>query len=289
MAKLFVLNAAGERELFSFQKVYQSARRAGAARQTAERIVRGVAAEAYPGIPTAEIFQQIQRQLKKETLQTALKFSLKEGMKKLGPTGFAFEKFVGEIFKRRGFAVKLNQYLFGACLADYEIDFLAQKEELVYVGECKYRQLAGERVHIDDVLANHARFLDILKGNYFKDGRWRRYRVKSLMVTNTKFTERASGYAACAGIDLLGWRYPAHQGLEFLIAEHNLYPVTILPSLKGHLKDVFVDRQIMLAEDVLRIDPREFASRARIPRPQLSPLISEARALFDSGPKKGRI
>ena len=280
MAKLYVINSAGERESFSPAKVYRSARRVGASRKLAQEIVQTIEREIVPGTKTVDIFQEVKKLLGRETPGAALRFSLKEGMRKLGPSGFPFEKFIGEIFKRLGFKVQTNVYLSGFCLRDYEIDFLARKDNLVYVGECKYRNVAGDKVHLDNVLANQARFLDLLKGPDLKRSGYLNRQIKSIMVTNEKFTSRAIKYSNCQGIELLGWKYPKARGLESLIEEKNLYPLTILPSLKGYLKDVLVSRNIMLVEDLLKTDPETFSRRLKVLPKHVYPIMREARLLL---------
>ena len=274
---VYVINAQGEREPFSWQKVYQSARRAGASQELAKKIALIVEKEIYSGIKTDEIFKKIRRLLKKEAPCFALRFSLKEGMRKLGPTGFPFEKYVGEIFSKKGFKVRFNQYIPGFCAGPYEIDFLAQKDSLVYLGECKYRRLAGERIHLDIALANYARFMDIKKGNYFKG---RKVQVKSILATNTKFTSQVIRFSRCVGAELLGWRYPKKRGLEYLIEKEGLYPITILPSLSRFLASIFIERKMMLAKDLLRINPKRFVKETNIPENRLLSLIREAGVLL---------
>ena len=281
MAALFVINAAGEQEPFSHQKAYRSARRVGASGNLARKIADIVGKEAYPGIKTSEIFQRIKDLLYKELPRAALRFNIKEGMRKLGPTGFPFEKYTAEVLRSFGYQVKINQLLSGHCLKSYEIDFVAQKDKTIYVGECKYRQLFGERVHSPYALANYARFLDIINGPYFKSAKYRGFKIKTLMVTNTKFTTTTLDYASCVGIELLGWNYPRGQGLEFLIDQEKLYPVTILPSLRGHLKDVFIQEKIMLVKDVLKIDVPRFAEKFNLPQKQIEPIINEAKNLIE--------
>lgn len=280
MSLLYVINSNGEKEPFSFQKVYRSARRVGASRKLAEKIVGLLAREAYPGIKTSEIFRRVKELLHHETPAFALKFSLKEGMRKLGPTGFPFEQFVAAVLRRIGFEVVTNLSLNGFCLRGYEIDLVARQKDLVYVGECKYRRLAGESVHVDDVLANQSRFLDLIKGNFFKSAQYRGAKVKSLMVTNAKFTARAAQYAVCSGIDLLGWRWPLGHGLESLVDQYRLYPISILPSLGGRLSAILAENRIMLAKDLLEIDPLEFSRRQKVPIKILDALIGEAKELL---------
>ncbi len=278
--QFYIINSRGEKEPFSFQKVYLSARRVGASKKIAEKITKTIEKESYPGIRTSEIFKKVKKLLYQEGPKAALRFNLKWGMRKLGPTGFPFEKYIGEIFKRRGFNVMINQYPPGFCIRSYEIDFIAQKGKLIYIGECKYRNLTGERIHSRDALANYARFLDILNGPYFKSKKHQNFKIKTIMVTNTKFTNRTTDYCRCMNVELLGWRTPKNNGLEYLIEKQKLYPITILPSLRGYLKDIFVSKRIMLVEDVLKIDPERFAKKIKVSPKVLGPIIKEAKILM---------
>jgi len=278
MTKLYVVNSEQEKKPFSFWKIYKSARRAGASQKVAQRVASQIEAEAFPGITTAQIFKRVRQLLSKEEPKPALKFSLKEGIRKLGPTGFPFEKYIGEIFLRMGYEVKLNQQVPGFCCRFYEIDFLAQKGSLVYVGECKFRHLSGGKVHSDVALSNYARFLDIKKGNYLNGLRGKR--LKSILVTNTKFTSKAIDYSRCVGVELLGWNYPKNKGLEYLVETYHLYPITILPSWRSAWGDVFSQRKMMLAQDILKIDSKRFAKRTKIPRNKIERLKQEAKILL---------
>ena len=279
MSNIYVLNSRGEKEPFSFQKVYRSARRVGASGALAKEIAKIVELEAFPGIRTSEIFRKIERLLLRKAPKPALKFSLKKAMLKLGPTGFPFEKYIGEIFSRMGFRVKLNQDIPGFCCRHYEIDFLAERDNLMYVGECKYRRLAGGKVHSDTALSNHARFLDIKKGNFLNG--IKKFRVKSLLVTNAKFTTKAIDYSKCVGVELLGWRYPRRKGLEYLIESQKLYPITILPSLKKNLVDIFAQKNMMLAQNLLKVDAQKFSKKVRISLKHFESLIKEAKILLE--------
>jgi len=278
---LSVINSNGEKELFSFQKVYRSARAVGAGKKLAQKIAQDIKREVYPGIRTSEIYSQVKRLLQREVPRAALRFNLKNSIRKLGPTGFPFEKFIGEVFRKHGFEIRINQHLPGHCLKSYEIDFLAQKGNLIYVGECKYRNFPGEKIHTKDALANYARFADILNGAYFKTKRYRNFKIKTIMVTNAKFTSKSIDYSRCMGVELLGWKYPRNKGLEHLIEKQKLYPITILPSLNSYLKDIFVAKRMMLVQDVLKIDPQRFAKKFSLPVKRFHLLIKEAKILLE--------
>ena len=80
---IFVVNCRGEKERFSLRKVYRSARKAGASEGLAQKISRIIQSEVYPGIGTLKIFQRIKELLNQESLGLGMRFSLKEGMRKL--------------------------------------------------------------------------------------------------------------------------------------------------------------------------------------------------------------
>ena len=245
--KIFVINLKGEREPFSFKKVYRSALNSGAQKEKAWAIASQIEREVFPGISTAQIFERIFELLSKKSPQSAIRFNLKKAIEKLGPTGFPFEKFIGRIFEAEGFEVKLNQMIPGYCI-NFEIDFLAKKENLVYIGECKFRQEPAGRVDLRAALANYARFLDIERGRFLNSN----LKYKSIIVTNAKFTQEAIKYSECTKVELLGWKYPKKRGLEFLIEKNQLYPITILPSVNQFLAKELIQQKIILVKDVFK-------------------------------------
>jgi len=280
MPSIFVINSVGEKEPFSKKKIHRSAKMAGASGSVAWKIARTVKKEAYPGIKTSAISARVEQLLRKDFPGVAFRFNIKKAMRELGPTGFPFEKYVKSVLKSWGYEVKINQFLPGRCLSAYEIDFVAKKDNVIYVGECKYKHNFGDRIHYYDALANHARFLDILNGDYFKSAEYKKVEVKSILVTNTKFSDRTRDYCCCVGTELLGWNYPENRGLEYFIEKEKLYPVTILPSLKGRLKEIFVEEKMMLADHILKLDVQSFAKKHKLPVKQLANLAGQAEALL---------
>lgn len=303
---LYVVNSRGEKEPFSFKKVYQSAKRVGASESLARKTTESVAKTIYPGIKTSEIFNEVKNLLQKENSRAAIKFSLKKAIQKLGPTGFPFEKYVGAIFESLGFKVKLNQFLWGRCLK-YEIDFLAKKENLLYVGECKYRSLLEEgKVHSNIVLILFGKFFDLKEGIFSKDYNlpvtskmsaedrrvmeglesylrgplFKNLNIKPILVTDAKFTKDAIKFSKIRQIELLGWRYPKNKGLEYLIESQNLYPITILPSLKNYLAEILVSKKIMLVKDFLKLNVFKFSKENNIPLNYLEALVKEGKILL---------
>ncbi|MEF8847203.1 MAG: restriction endonuclease [Candidatus Paceibacterota bacterium] len=282
MSNINVINFRGEEEPFSEKKVYESARRVGASEQTAEEITETIKEEVYDGIETSEIYNRIKELLNEKSNKLGMKFSLKKGMRKLGPTGFPFEKFVGEIFHRLGYNVELNLYLEGKCLDEYETDFIAEKDNIINIGECKFRIRPEESViELDTVQAFQAQMQDLRNGTLFNEERFKNKEIRTLLVTNSKFSNVATEYADCVGIDLLGWRTPEDKGLETIIDNNGFYPITILPSLDRETSRVFIQRKMTLVQNLLELDKKEFIKQNNIEKEQLEKLIREVKVLLD--------
>lgn len=277
---MYVINSRGEQEPFSAQKVERSARKVGASLKLAKEIAREVQQQAYQGIATQEIFQKVKSFLEVHNPSFGIKFSLKQAMRALGPTGFHFEKYIAAILREMGYKVLLNQFISGKCLKKYEIDFLACKAKLFRFGECKYHSQVGMAVPQDVALANYARFLDIKQGNFSTQKTSQGFSLKSILVTNARFSERAIKYSQCVGVELWGWKYPANNGLEAVIDKERLYPITILPSFQKHWAEIFSQKNLMLAKDFLGIDLNKFASENSIPQKELQLLLRDAKILL---------
>jgi len=245
MEGLYVTNKRGEKEPFSFKKLYQGIRNCGASKEISLEIASQIQKEIFPGISTQAIYQRAFELLLEKSPKSAIRFNLKRAIEKLGPTGFPFEKFIARVFETKGFEVKVNQIIPGFCV-QYEIDFVAKRENLVYIGECKFHSLPGGRVDLQVALANFARFLDIKNGKFLNSN----LEYKSILVTNTKFTQEAISYSRCVGVELLGWKYPLERGLEKEIEENKLFPITILPSVSPDLGKILIDNKIVLVKDV---------------------------------------
>lgn len=278
MQKIYVVNSSGQKESFSRKKVYHGALGAGVPEELANVVADVIEKEVYPGMTTQEIFSRVKQLLSKEHPQSAIRYNLKEAMRKLGPSGFPFEKYTADIFEQLGFSVKVNQFIFGKCVS-HEVDFLAQKEGKILAGECKFHIFPGERVDVKVALAHYARFLDLKSGDILKGAG--DSQLFPMIVTNTKFTDEALKYSQCLAMDLLGWKHPLGGGLEHIIESKKLYPVTILPSLKKSLLDILSREQMMLVQDLLDVEPAKFFSRFGVPEKDTAALKKEAQILLE--------
>ena len=279
MKKLYVINNSGEKELFSWKKVCNSAERVGASKILAKEIANIIEKEVYSGVLTREIFKRVEQILSKEYPRGRIRFRLKKAIRRLGPSGFPFEKYVANIFKQLGFSVKINQYVKGQCVR-HEIDFLAKEEKYFLIGECKYHSLPGGRVDLKVGLIHYARFLDLKTGNSFKKIKSERLKMRPIIVTNTKFTSKVIEYCKCSGVDLLGWKYPEGRGLEYVIESEKFYPITILPSLTSNLLEIFYQERLILVQDLLKMDLVKFSKKTGISKKKISAIKKEAEILL---------
>jgi len=267
-----VINALGKQELFSPQKVYNSLMRSGATSDIAKKITEKVEGKIRPNISTFEIYKIIKKDLIKEQKSSAIRFDLKYAIKKIGPDGFIFEKYIRGVFEELGFEVVNNQILKGKCIS-YEIDFIAKKDNIKYIGECKYRNSTGERIDVNVILKSFAVLDDLKNNNSFNN-------MEAMVVTNEKFTESAIKYAECKKIKLLGWRYPLNKGLESMIDENRAYPITILPSFNRNYLDFFAKENVLSIKN-LSDEKISLLKKYKIKENYLKTLRDEANLLFD--------
>lgn len=264
----WVVNAAGEREEFVPEKVLRTCLRAGAGREAAQRIVDEVSAKVRDGMTTRQILKMTLKLLEKvEEPHVVARYDLKGAIMRLGPAGFPFETFFGEVMREHGYAVKLRQLVEGRCIV-HEVDIVAEKGGERSVVECKYRNAMGEYIGIKDALYTYARFLDLKEGRGRFNAGW--------LVTNTKFSGDVLQYAQCVGLRLTGWKHPPGASLEELVEKKLLYPITVLRTLDAFSQERLARANLMLCRDVATLGLQELHERTGIPKRRLGPIIAEA-------------
>jgi hypothetical protein len=270
---MWVVKASGETEKFDPSKIKRTCLRAGASEELANKIVQQVIKKAYDGISTKEILNIALSLLSKEKPHIAARYDLKGAMLRLGPAGFIFEQFIGEIFKEYGYQTKVHNIIKGYCVS-HEVDVIVSKENKNYMIECKYHNLQGIYTGLREVLYTYARFLDLCEGSKHNlcqvfEQPW--------LVCNTKFSDDTIQYAQCKGIRLIGWSHPTDNSLENLIENKKLYPITMIRSLDADSIDKLSSSNFILALDLLRIPLRELNSITKIPLRKLKIFSDDAK------------
>lgn len=244
--EIYIVKADGTRELFDASKLEYSLKKAGASSKSVEDIVNHVIAHLSNNITTHEIYKHAFELLQKEDQPIALKYSLKRAIMELGPSGFAFEDFIAEIFRYKGFSAETGKVVKGSCV-EHEIDVVAWNDEKLIMVEAKFHNELGTKSDLKVALYVKARIDDLIKMK-FDFGRERSL-DEGWLVTNTKFTSTAIEYGSCqGGMKMIGWNYPPEGNLHDMILEAKLHPITCLISLNGREKKELLAQGVVLCK-----------------------------------------
>ena len=234
-----VVKATGERESFSEEKLRSSIHRAGIPQNLQEEVVAHLRTIVYDGISTREIYSHITEFLKKEP-RYAAKYSLKQAIMALGPTGYPFEDFVAKLLKEQGYETTVRNHLTGKCVT-HEVDVVAQKGRLRIMIETKYHNQPGTKTNVQVALYTKARFDDLLEQNNLNQV-W--------LITNTKATVDAIAYTVCMGMRITSWNYPEGESLRNIVEQSGLIPITVLTSLSQSQKQQLLTQGVIFCKDV---------------------------------------
>lgn len=236
-----VIKANGTKEPFDEEKLINSINRAKIPQNLREQALIHVKNKLYDGIPTAEIYNHILDSFgQSEHPYTRARYSLKEAIMMLGPTGYPFEDFIARILQTQGYETKVRQILSGKCIT-HEIDVIAKKDDRTTMVEAKFHNHVGTRSEVHVSLYTHARFLDLKERNQFEEA-W--------LVTNTKTTTDANTYAICVGLKVISWSFPENGSLRDLIEKSRLHPITMLTTLPNIHKETLLNDHIVLCKDI---------------------------------------
>jgi len=244
MNNVQVKKASGKLEAFSEEKVKQSLQRAGAKAEVIEKIIIELKSKLHDGISTREIYKQVFNLLNQLQEHQGYRYSLKESLMKLGPSGYPFEKFVGKLLEHQGYTTQVNVEIMGKCVS-HEIDIIAEKNKETSLIECKFHNHAGIKTRVKTALYVQARFEDVVEKNGKYKDVW--------LVTNTKLTNRAISYGECKGMKMLAWRYPQGNSLENMIEKSGLLPITVLSFLNRKEMQILMNHDLVLCRDVGKI------------------------------------
>jgi len=238
-----IIKADKSLEEFEPEKLKNSLLKSGATKDLAEEIFLHIQKELRDGMSTSQIYKHASFLLKKQFRKVEVSYSLRKAVMELGPTGFPFERFVGEILKERGYEVKIGEILKGHC-ASHELDVVAYNENKLILVEAKYHNGLGTKSDIKTALYVKARFDDLKDEKYFF-GKKRKVN-ENWLITNTKFTSSAIQYGSCAGINMISWNYPAKGNLQDIIEDSDLHPITSIQSLSTSQKRALLSQNVVL-------------------------------------------
>lgn len=243
--EITILKADGQRELFDRNKLYQSLKRSGAIAAVCEKVVKHIENELINEMSTSDIYRHAFSLLQQHQKPVAARYSLRRALVGFGPTGFPFEDYVAEIFRSLGYQAETGKILKGACV-EHEVDVVAWKQDELLMSEVKFHNELGMKSDLKVALYVKARFDDLKNSSFFIDQKQRKLN-EGILITNTKFSERAIEYGECIGLRMIGWNYPDKENLHDYIEKAHLHPLTCITVLNNQHKQELFSRGIVLA------------------------------------------
>ncbi|OGG39935.1 hypothetical protein A2118_01135 [Candidatus Kaiserbacteria bacterium GWA2_50_9] len=275
-----ITKADGSKEMFDPRLLAISLHRAGAGEYAAERIVKAITDTIVPGATSKEIYSRAFALLRKEARPIAARYALRRALLELGPTGHPFEDFISHLYRTEGWEVETRKLMKGKCV-QHEVDFYAshKTQNEFLAAELKYHNDPGYKTDLKVALYVKSRFEDI----FACDKTARSCPIdRGILVTNTKFTSEAIAYAECAGVELLGWDYPAKESLFMRMTRALVYPVTTLTGLSSAEKRLLLEHGVIAVDEIVRdrrlLDPLHLTSE------RVGELLAEAEGLLSLPP-----
>ncbi len=273
-----IQKSSGEFVEFSLEKLRESVIRAGASGSAALRVANEVSRHIVEGMTTKRLHELVKAELSRDNICVACRYSLREGLERLGPSGFQFEAYVAALLAATGYQTKLPDEYMGACVM-HEVDVEAQRAGRRAAIEAKFRNDHRDHVRLKDILVAYARFLDLCDGA--AQGKCPKF-DEVWVVTNGQFSDRAMTYAGCKEMKLVGWNYPKGAGLERMIDRAALYPVTVIHGLSTPELDGLALASLMLCQDVARQEPEDLAERIEVSLVRAETLVRLASEIGES-------
>jgi hypothetical protein len=266
-----ILKADGTKETFNEEKLRGSLLRAGADTRAADVVVAHIVRELHEGDTTIKIYKHAHELLMKEAeTSVAARYSLRDAILELGPTGFGFEDLLQHLYEARGFKAESGVVVSGVCI-EHELDVVAEKGNEKHFVEAKFHNNRTFKTDVKVPLYMRARFDDITAAEP------KTTQCECYIVTNTKFTQNAITYAECVGIKLIGWRYPEMGNLEDIVDEVGLHPLTCLTTLSKSNKEKLLNEDVVLCSVLM--DEPEHLQQLGLSQEGIESVLEEARNL----------
>lgn len=267
-----VKKASGVIENFNAMKLLDSLVRSGASREQAEEVLQQVVSRVKPYTSTKKIFRLAHKYLRQFNRSTVFRYSLKNALMRLGPTGYPFERYIGELLRQYGYRVRVGLIMDGKCVR-HEVDVYAERDREAAFVECKFRNSSESAPDVKVAMYFHARFQDLRASI---GPRTDKKKFMGWLVTNTRFTSDALQYGSCSGLILKSWGYPENEGLEKMIEEKKMYPVTVMSGFSSAQLRKLMEHRIILMKDLAAMVPRDIANLLSVSEKRAGDLREQA-------------
>ena len=261
---IYVTKADGSKQPFDKQKIINTCLRLQATLEQAQSIVDKIQARAYDGIPTKKILQMVFQYMKKYRPAVGYQIDLKQAIAMLRSKP-DFEIFVAKLFEAMGYEVETNLIIQGKCI-EHEIDVVARKGNEVTLIEVKHHVNHHTYSGLDVFLQLNSTLEDLKEG--YETGKNNFKFTRAILICNTKVSEHAKRYALCRGLEFIAWKFPPEKGLERLVEEYKLYPITFLKNIERNevykLADAGIVTVKQLLDDAEKISEKSGINKNRI-------------------------
>lgn len=256
---IYVTKADGSKQPFDKRKIIDTCLKLQATPQQAQSIADKIEARAYDGIPTKKILQMVFRYMKKYRPAIGYRIDLKQAIAMLRSKP-DFEIFVAKIFEAMGYSVEMNLVIQGKCI-EHEIDVVARKGEEAILVEAKHHVNPHTYSGLDVFLQLNSTLEDLREG--YEMGKNNFKFTRAILICNTKISEHAKRYALCRNLEFIAWKFPPERGLEIIIEEYKLYPITILREIEREEAYKLADAGIVTLKQLLN-DASEISKKSKI-------------------------
>lgn len=270
-----ITKATGEKETFQSEKLTESLKRAGANKELIESIVTEIESWITEGVTTKKIYAKAFALLRKKRNGYAARYSLKNALMELGPTGYPFEHFVGQIFEIQGFETKVGQLVQGQCV-QHEVDVVASQNHTQYFVECKFYNTQDKHANVQVPLYIRSRVNDI-EAKRKQLPEYNGYTFYGWIVTNTRFTTDAMDFGKCSGLHLVSWDYPRGHSLKDMIEQYRMFPITTLTELNKRDKQQLMDKGVVLCRQI--VSNPKVLENIGLAKPKIAKILDEANDL----------
>lgn len=263
-----IQKASGEWEPFDPAKVERSLKRARISPHLRTEAVHHITQVAHDGMSTKEVYQEVHSFLRERNQGAAQRYSLKDALMRLGPSGFPFEQFLARMYTRLGYQSTTNLTLAGTCVT-HEIDVLLEKDGVKTIVEAKFHNGNGVRTDVKVMLYMYSRFLDVKE----------KHGISNVCVaTNTKVTQDALQFAQCRGIQILSWEYPSRANLPDLIEQTEVHPITECLNISAREQEQLLEKGVVMCHELTDTSIENLRQKTGLPMRLLERAQSDAAA-----------
>ena len=273
-----MIKADGSKQLFDKGKVVRTCLRMGASPELAMEVADKVEDRVCEGMPTSKVLQLIFRFMRRDKPDLRYLFDLRKGLSLMGSKP-EFELFVLVLLAHQGFEVTANRILKGRCV-EHEVDGIARKDGVTYFVEAKHHLSYHALTGLDESRIARAVLEDVSES--FQLGRTDLKIDKAMIVTNTRYSEHAMKYGQCRDIMQVGWNYPFNEGLEAIIEEKRLHPLSCIRVLSDEVRLRLVDCGVVLISQLLAEDPYALTRKTGLTLDTIKEIMEKAQASADA-------